>query len=138
MESKKRNEIVKLMTTTRNGEKREFVTSAIEIGKPLTFNKIGDTQAFNGNQWVPLEDKQGHRMSLGKVIFGRNIQFESNKIEDRIDAVIKAVESDKGLTLKPTKVEERELKDADGNVIMDAQGKPSMTKIYHFNKEMVG
>lgn len=138
MEQTKRNEIVTLLTTTRNGDKREFATSAIEVGKKLTFTKIGEPQAFNGAQWVPIEDKQGHRMSLGKVVFGRNIQFNSNRIEDRIDAIISRVESDKGLELTPTKIEERELRDSDGNPVKNDKGEIQKTKVYSFKNELVG
>lgn len=138
MEQTKRNEIVNLLTTTRSGEKREFATSAIELNKKLTFTKIGEPQAFNDAQWVPIEDKQGHRMSLGKIIFGRNIQFNSNRIEDRIDAVIAAVESENGLQLTPTKVDERELRDADGNPVKNDKGEIQKTKVYSFKNELVG
>ena len=77
-------------------------------------------------------------MSLGKIIFGRNIQFNSNRIEDRIDAVIAAVESENGLQLTPTKVDERELRDADGNPVKNDKGEIQKTKVYSFKNELVG
>jgi hypothetical protein len=138
MEKERRNEIVTRMTTLRNGSKREYVTTAIEKGSTITFSKIGEPQSFNGFDWDPIEDNEGHRISLNKVVFGRNIKFNSNKIEDRVDAVIAAVESAKGLKLKVTDITEREVRDENGATVMDAEGKPQMTKVYHFNKELVG
>lgn len=138
MEKKKRNEIVARLTTLRNGEKREFVTTAVSVGDTLTFNKIGDAQTFNGVQWDPVEDSEGHRMSLNKIVFGKNIKFNSNRIEDRIDAVIAAIESDKGLKLKVTKIEERQVLDDKRQPVTNADGTPAMSKVYSWNKELVG
>lgn len=134
--SELRSQIIKKLTHRRNGEEVLFVTSPIEVGAKLTFTKIGEAQVYNNNEWFPIEDNEGHRMSLSKVIYGRNLKFNSNKIEDRINAVIGAVE-DKGLTLKVTNITEREVRDEKGEVQM-ADGKPVMTKVYHFNKELVG
>lgn len=136
--NERRAEIKNRMTHRRNGEEVKYVTSPIEKGAKLTFTKIGESQNFNGYDWDPVEDNEGHRISMAKIVYGRNLQFKSNAIEDRVDAVIGAVESDKGLTLKFTDITEREVRDENGVAVKDAEGNSVMTKVYHFNKELVG
>ena len=137
MEKNKRDELVKKFTHRRNGTIAEYVTVPLEVGKQVRFTRIGDTQEFNGNQWTPVESVTGERISMSKLMYARGLSFNSNKIEDRVDALIAAIERPEGLTLKPKKIE-------DVPVIIDnvpqvgADGKPATSKRYTFSGELVG
>lgn len=137
MEKNRRDELVHKLTHRRNGTVVEYVTVPLEVGKPVTFNRIGDTQSFNGNDWTPVESTTGERISFNKLMYARGLRFNSNKIEDRVDAIIAAIESEKGLTLKPTKIEDQPVV-IDGVAQVDSEGKPQTSKRYTFNKELVG
>lgn len=135
MESKRKQEIIARIT--RNGE-REYVTSPLEVGATVTFTKVGEPQVFNNNTWDPVEDNEGHRISLSKIVYGRNIKFNSNKLADRIEATINAIENPKGLKLKVSNITKRDVLDANGNPVLDSEGKVQQTNVYHWSKELVG
>lgn len=137
MEKERRDELVNKLTHRRDGSVVEFVTVPLEVGKAVTFKRIGDNQTFNGNDWTPVEATTGERISFNKIMYARGLQFTSNKIEDRVDAIIAAIESEKGLTLKPTKIEDRPVI-INGVEQKDADGKVQTSKRYTFNKELVG
>ena len=113
MEKGRRDELVNKLTHRRDGSVVEFVTVPLEVGKAVTFKRIGDTQTFNGNDWTPVEAATGERISFNKIMYARGLQFTSNKIEDR-PVIIDGVEQ------------------------KDAEGKPQTSKRYTFNKELVG
>lgn len=137
MEKTKRDELVHKLTHRRNGQVVEFVTVPLEVGKAVTFTRIADTQSFNGNDWTPVESKGGHRISFNKLMYARGLEFNSNKIEDRVDALIAAIERPEGLTLKPKKIEDQPVV-IDGVAQTDNDGKPQTSKRYTFSGEMVG
>ena len=137
MEKTKRDELVHRLTHRRNGLVVEYVTVPLEVGKAATFNRIGDTQSFNGNDWTPVESTTGERISFNKLMYARGLRFNSNKIEDRVDAIIAAIERPEGLTVKPKKVEDQPVV-IDGVAQTDAEGKPQTSKRYTFSGEMVG
>lgn len=137
MEKNKRDELVNKLTHRRNGQVVEYVTVPLEVGKAVTFTRIADTQSFNGNDWTPVESETGERISFNKLMYARGLRFNSNKIEDRVDAIIAAVESSKGLTLKPKAIVDQPVI-IDGVAQVDAEGKPQTSKRYTFNGELVG
>ena len=136
MEKQKRDELVKKLTHRRNGTVVEYVTVPLEVGKAVTFSRIAEPQTFNGNEWTPVESKSGQRISFNKLMYARGLEFSSNKIEDRVDALIAKIESPEGLTVKPKKIE-------DLPVIIDGKeqevdGKIQTSKRYTFSGELVG
>ena len=137
MEKTKRDELVHKLTHRRNGTVVEYVTVPLEVGKSVTFNRIGDTQNFNGNEWTPVESKSGHRISFNKLMYARGLEFNSNKIEDRVDALIAAIERPEGLTLKPKAIVDVPVV-IDGVAQKDENEKPVTSKRYTFNGELVG
>lgn len=137
METSKRDELVKKFTHRRNGQVVEFVTVPLEVGKAVKFTRFGETQSYNGNDWVPVESATGERISMSKLMYARGLSFNSNKIEDRVDALIAAIERPEGLTLKPKKIEDIPVV-IDGVPQVGADGKPSTSKRYTFSGELVG
>lgn len=137
METSRRNELVKKFTHRRDGSVVEFVTVPLEVGKAVKFTRIGETQSFNGNDWTPVESNTGERISMSKLMYARGLAFTSNKIEDRVDALIAAIERPEGLTLKPKKIEDQPVI-IDGTAQVNADGTPSTSKRYTFSGELVG
>lgn len=137
MEKNRRDELVKKFTHRRDGSVVEFVTVPLEVGKPVKFTRIGEPQTFNGNDWTPVESTTGERISMSKLMYARGLAFNSNKIEDRVDALIAAIERPEGLTLKPKKIEDQPVI-IDGVAQVGADGKPSTSKRYTFSGELVG
>lgn len=137
MEKERKEALVHKLTHRRDGSVVEYVTVPLEVGKSVTFSRIGEDQTFNDNQWTPVESTTGERISFNKLMYARGLKFNSNKIEDRVDALIAAIERPEGLTLKPTKIEDRPVI-IDGVEQKDADGKVQTSKRYTFNKELVG
>ena len=137
MERNRRDELVQKLTHRRNGQVVEYVTVPLEVGKSVTFNRIGEDQTFNDNQWTPVESSTGERISFNKLMYARGLKFNSNKIEDRVDAIINAIERPEGLTLKPKKIEDQPVV-IDGVQQLNADGSPSTSKRYTFSGELVG
>jgi hypothetical protein len=137
MEKNRRDELVKKFTHRRDGSVVEFVTVPLEVGKAVKFTRIGEPQSFNGNEWTPVESTTGERISMSKLMYARGLAFNSNKIEDRVDALIAAIERPEGLTLKPKKIEDQPVI-IDGVAQVGADGKPSTSKRYTFSGELVG
>ena len=141
MEKNRRDELVKKFTHRRDGSVVEFVTVPLEVGKTVKFTRIGEPQVFHGangdTEWTPVESTTGERISMSKLMYARGLAFSSNKIEDRIDALIAAIERPEGLTLKPKKIEDQPVV-IDGVAQVNADGTPSMSKRYTFSGELVG
>ena len=137
MESERREALVKKFTHRRDGSVVEYVTVPLEVGKAVTFSRIGEEQTFNDNQWTPVESATGERISFSKLMYARGLKFNSNKIEDRVDALVAAIERPEGLTLKPKAIVDVPVI-IDGKEQKDADGKPQTSKRYTFNGELVG
>lgn len=137
MEKNRRDELVKKFTHRRDGSVVEFVTVPLEVGKAVKFTRIGEPQMFNNNEWTPVESTTGERISMSKLMYARGLAFNSNKIEDRVDALIAAIERPEGLTLKPKKIEDQPVV-IDGVQQLNADGSPSTSKRYTFSGELVG
>lgn len=137
MEKERKDALVHKLTHRRNGTVVEYVTVPLEVGKSVTFNRIGEDQTFNDNQWTPVESSTGERISFNKLMYARGLKFSSNKIEDRVDAIINAIESAEGLTLKPKKIEDTPVV-IDGVTQLNTEGKPQTSKRYTFSGELVG
>jgi len=137
MEKERKEKLVEKLTHRRNGQVVEYVTVPLEVGKAVTFSRIGEDQTFNDNQWTPVESATGERISFNKLIYARGLKFNSNKIEDRVDALIAAIERSEGLTLKPKAIVDVPVV-IDGVAQLDAEGKPQTSKRYTFNGELVG
>ena len=133
MEKERLNDIVDEII--RRKECRDVVLQVLEEGEQYTFTKIGKPRIYNGFRWTPIEDECGHILNIRKVICGRGIRFSSNKIEDRVLAVIDAIENG-GLTLKVNRIEEIPLV-IDGSVMYDELGNIRKTKRYYFEKKMI-
>lgn len=136
MEQTRRNELVNKFTHRRDGSTVEYVTVPLEKGKSVTFTRIGESQQFNGNEWTPVESATGERISFSKLMYARGLQFKSNKIEDRVDAIINKIENG-GLTVKPSKIEDIPVV-IDGVPQTTNDGKPQTSKRYTFSGELVG
>lgn len=141
MEKEKRDELVKKFTHRRDGSVVEFVTVPLEVGKPVRFTRIGEPQVFHGtngdSEWTPVESATGERISMSKLMYARGLSFNSNRIEDRIDAIIAAIERPEGLTLKAKKIEDIPVV-INGVKQLDAEGKEQTSKRYTFSGELVG
>lgn len=137
MEKERKEALVKKLTHRRDGSVVEYVTVPLEVGKAVTFSRIGEDQTFNDNSWTPVESTTGERISFNKIMYARGLKFKSNKIEDRVNAIIDAIESAEGLTLKPKKIEDQPVV-IDGVPQLDAEGKPQTSKRYTFSGELVG
>lgn len=137
MEKNRRNELVEKFTHRRDGSVVEFVTVPLEVGKAVKFTRIGETQSFNGNDWTPVESTTGERISMSKLMYARGLSFNSNKIADRVDALIAAIERPEGLTVKPKKIEDLPVV-INGVPQTNADGTPSTSKRYTFSGELVG
>lgn len=137
MEKERKEALVHKLTHRRDGSVVEYVTVPLEVGKAVTFSRIGEDQTYNDNQWTPVESSTGERISFNKLMYARGLKFKSNKIEDRVDAIINAIESAEGLTLKPKKIEDQPVV-IDGVTQLDAQGHPQTSKRYTFSGELVG
>ena len=137
MEKERKDALVHKLTHRRDGSVVEYVTVPLEVGKAVTFSRIGEDQTFNDNQWTPVESMTGERVSFNKLMYARGLKFNSNKIEDRVDALIAAIERPEGLTLKPKAIVDVPVV-IDGVEQKDAQGNVQTSKRYTFNEVMVG
>lgn len=137
MEKERKEALVHKLTHRRDGSVVEYVTVPLEVNKSVTFSRIGEDQTFNDNQWTPVESKTGERISFNKLMYARGLKFNSNKIEDRVDALIAAIERPEGLTLKPKAIVDAPVV-INGVAQLDAEGKPQTSKRYTFNGELVG
>lgn len=137
MEKERKEALVHKLTHRRDGSVVKYVTVPLEVGKAVTFSRIGEDQTFNDNQWTPVESATGERISFNKIMYARGLKFKSNKIEDRVNAIIDAIESAEGLTLKPKKIEDQPVV-IDGVTQLDAEGRPQTSKRYTFSGELVG
>ena len=137
MEKERKEALVKKLTHRRDGSVVEYVTVPLEVGKAVTFSRIGEDQTFNDNQWTPVESATGERISFNKLMYARGLKFNSNKIEDRVDALIAAIERPEGLTLKPKAIVDVPVV-IDGQEQKDVQGNVQTSKRYTFNGELVG
>ena len=137
MEKERKEALIHKLTHRRNGQVVEYVTVPLEVGKAVTFSRIGEDQTFNDNQWTPVESATGERISFNKLMYARGLKFNSNKIEDRVEALIAAIERPEGLTLKPKAIVDVPVV-IDGKEQKDAEGKPQTSKRYTFNGELVG
>jgi len=139
MEDNRRNEIVSICSF---GQEDATVRASMEVGGKYKFTKIGEPQVIgngtNAPQWVPVEDSEGHCINMAKLIRSKGLKWSSNKVADRVDAIIKAVESNTGLPLEVEAIGERESRDRNRQTILDEQGKPVMTKVYTFKSKLVG
>ena len=136
MEKERKDALVHKLTHRRDGSVVEYVTVPLEVGKAVTFSRIGEDQTFNDNQWTPVESMTGERVSFNKLMYARGLKFNSNKIEDRVDALIAAIERPEGLTLKPKAIVDVPVV-IDGVEQKDAQGNVQTSKRYTFNEVMV-